>query len=117
MSDPYEFPDLTNGSCAGIDTELFFANDMKNRYSQEFKMIQRMCADCPVFQACKTYSMHVKVEGVWAGTTFSERERLRKQEGIEAIEMKVQYDILIQSNSAGAIRQRNKRAAEKEQVA
>jgi len=117
MSDPYEFPDLTSGSSAGINTELFFANDMKNRYSDQFKMIKRMCNDCPVLQACKTYALHVKVEGVWAGTTFSERERLRKQEGIQAIEMKTQYESLIQSMTADAINKRKKRQAEKENVA
>ena len=117
MSNPYEFPDLTDASCKGIDTELFFPD----KFSDQIKTIHAMCAECPVREACLTYALHVEVDGIWAGTGVTERRRLRRDLGIKAIKLHTQYttdDMMSQTRDAISARQRRaKRKTEQEQVA
>jgi hypothetical protein len=118
MSDPYEFPDLSQGLCVGIDTELFFAETGVNTC----QTIKKMCAECPVVQACLSYALHVEVDGVWAGTGVNQRRHLRRDLGIKAIQIHTQYttDAMKMSQTDAAIsarRQRAKRKAEQENVA
>jgi WhiB family redox-sensing transcriptional regulator len=121
MSNPYEFPDLTNGLCVGIDTELFFPDSGVNQFSDQMKTIRKMCAECPVVNACLTYALHVEVDGVWAGTGVNQRRLLRRDLGIKAVQIHTQYTsdaMMGQSKSAKEARARRaRRLAEKEQVA
>jgi hypothetical protein len=114
---PYEFPDLSNGSCVGRDTELFFPDNGVNTC----QTIKKMCAECPVVNACLTYALHVEVDGVWAGTGVNQRRLLRRDLGIKAVRIQTQYTTAIMmSQTDAAISARNKRArqkAEQEQVA
>jgi hypothetical protein len=117
MSNPYEFPDLSQGSCVGIDTEMFFPETGVNTC----QTIKKMCAECPVVQACLTYALHVEVDGIWAGTGTNQRRHLRRDLGIKAIQIHTQYTtdaMKAQSDAAiSARRQRAKRKAEQENVA
>jgi len=117
MSDPYEFPDLSEGSCVGIDTELFFPSNGVNTC----QTIKKMCAECPVVKACLNYALHVEVDGVWAGTGVVTRQKLRRDLGIKAVQIQTQYTsdaMMGQSKTAKeARRRRARRLAEKEQVA
>jgi len=117
MSDPYEFPDLSEGSCVGIDTELFFPSNGVNTC----QTIKKMCAECPVVKACLNYALHVEVDGVWAGTGVNQRRDLRRDLGIKAVQIQTQYTsdaMMGQSKTAKeARRRRARRLAEKEQVA
>jgi len=117
MSDPYEFPDLSQGLCVGIDTELFFPETGVNTC----QTIKKMCAECPVAKACLTYALHVEVDGVWAGTGVNQRRHLRRDLGIKAVQIHTQYTtdaMKAQSDAAiSARRQRAKRKAEQENVA
>ena len=121
MSDPYEFPDLSDGSCVGINTELFFPDNGTNQHSDHMKTIQAMCAECPVRKACLTYALHVEVYGIWAGTGVNQRRLLRRDLGIKAVQIQTQYTsdaMMGQSKSAKEARARRaRRLAEKEQVA
>jgi len=122
MKDPYQFPDLSDGSCVGIDTEMFFPENGLNQFSDQMKMIRKMCDECPVVQACLTYALHVEVDGIWAGTGVVTRQKLRRDLGIKAIQIHTQYttDAMKMSQTAAAIsarRQRAKRKAEQENVA
>ena len=122
MSDPYEFPDLSNGSCVGIDTEVFFPDSMLNlRYDDNYKAIKAMCASCPVFKQCLTYVLHVEVDGIWAGTGNFERRKIRTEMGIKAVKLQTQYTtdaMMSQAQDAIKARQRRaKRRTEQEQVA
>jgi WhiB family redox-sensing transcriptional regulator len=118
MSDPYEFPDLSDGSCVGIDTELFFPEHGLNQFSDQMKTIRKMCAECPVVNACLTYALHVEVEGVWAGTGVVARQKLRRDLGIKAIKLHTQYTTeAMMAQTQDAIAARKRRANNKEQVA
>ena len=116
MSNPYEFPDLTDASCKGINTELFFPD----QFSDQIKTIHAMCAECPVREACLTYALHVEVHGIWAGTGITQRRLLRRELGIKAIQLHTQYtDDSMMSQTRDAIRLRKRREkvkAEQEQA-
>ena len=119
MSNPYEFPDLSDGSCVGIDTEMFFPENGLNQFSDQMKMIRKMCSECPVAKACLTYALHVEVDGIWAGTGVVTRQKLRRDLGIKAIKLHTQYTTeAMMAQTQEAIAQRKRRAnKQKEQVA
>jgi hypothetical protein len=37
--------------------------------------------------------LYVEVEGIWGGTTFGDRRRIRKELGIESITIHAQYQL------------------------
>jgi len=41
-----------------------------------------MCATCPAKIECYDYAVENLVHGLWAGTTFNERDNIRKKRGI-----------------------------------
>lgn len=51
-------------------------------HSSGTNTIKAICADCPVREACDAYAMAYDVRGVWAGTTYPERNRRRAELGI-----------------------------------
>lgn len=118
MKDPYQFPDLSDGSCVGIDTEMFFPEHGQNQFSDQMQAIRKMCDECPVAKACLTYALHVEVDGIWAGTGINARQRMRRDLGIKAIKLHTQYTteaMMVQTQEA--IAQRKRRANKKEKVA
>jgi WhiB family redox-sensing transcriptional regulator len=118
MTNPYEFPDLSQGSCVGVDTELFFPEHSINQHSDQMKKVKQLCDECPVLQACLTYALHVDVDGLWAGTGINQRKSLRKELGIRAVSLQAQYttDSML-SQSKSAISRRALRKREKESAA
>lgn len=71
-------PDLTAGSCSGMDTEFMFMTDEKGRVDSDTVMaLRRMCAGCAVFTACFEWSVFNEKHGWWAGMNASERNALR----------------------------------------
>jgi len=114
---PYEFPDLSEGSCVGLSTELFFPETGVNASAT----IKKMCANCPVVKACLEYALHVEVEGIWAGTGVVTRQKLRRDLGIKAIKIHTQYTTeAMMAQTRYALEARNRRArqkAEQENVA
>jgi len=43
------------------------------------QVAQRICADCPVSEACLQYALEERVDhGVWGGKSERERKRLRR---------------------------------------
>jgi len=109
---PYEFPDLSEGSCVGIDTELFFPETGVNTC----QTIKKMCAECPVAKACLTYALHVEVEGIWAGTGIVTRQKLRRDLGIKAIKIHTQYTTeAMMTQTKFAIEARKRRSRNKKE--
>ena len=114
---PYEFPDLSQGSCVGIDTELFFPEHSINQHSDQMKKVKQLCDECPVLQACLTYALHVDVDGLWAGTGVNQRRHLRRDLGIRAVMIQTQYTTdFMMSQSDVAIKGRARRKREKEKA-
>jgi hypothetical protein len=109
---PYEFPDLSEGSCVGLSTELFFPETGVNASAT----IKKMCANCPVVKACLEYALHVEVEGIWAGTGVVTRQKLRRDLGIKAIKIHTQYTTeAMMTQTKFAIEARKRRSKNKKE--
>lgn len=71
---------MSKGMCRGIDTEVFYPpKDLFTR--DEERMIDKMCAGCPIKQACLEWGLAHERYGVWGGTTPAMRNRLRSRVG------------------------------------
>jgi hypothetical protein len=81
----------TDGAaCIGLDPELFFPT---NNISPKIEdLLKKTCLRCPIFDACLDYSLKVKVDGWWAGTSDKERVQLRKFFGITPIRIDQQLE-------------------------
>lgn len=79
-------------ACAGTNTEMWFAEDSEPGY-REAKLLQRICADCPVKQQCLQYALENTVQGYWAGTTPRYRQQLRKKFNIIPKPIGLAWDI------------------------
>lgn len=60
-----------------IDPDLFFVDPISPE-------IIKLCAKCPVHDDCLEYALANHPHGTWAGTTYRDRWRLRKQRRIAA---------------------------------
>jgi hypothetical protein len=81
----------TDGAaCIGLDPELFFPT---NNISPKIEdLLKKTCLRCPIFDACLDYSLKVKVDGWWAGTSDKERVQLRRFFGITPIRIDQQLE-------------------------
>lgn len=80
---PAPFPQ-TNGSepCASGDPERFFPLQGTNGHILE--AVKAECRGCHVRDACLAYALTHKIDGIWAGTTVEQRDKLRRQRNINA---------------------------------
>lgn len=63
-------------ACASTDPNLFFP---PNGDAVVAKLAKRVCADCPVRELCLEEALDFHpIDGIWGGTTVSERKRLAK---------------------------------------
>ena len=65
-----------SAACAGSNPELFFPSGRDPQLAEPAK---RICRRCPSVRACLADALTHDVDGVWGGTTYIERERLREQ--------------------------------------
>jgi WhiB family redox-sensing transcriptional regulator len=63
--------------CRQTDPELFFPE--KGGPTREAKAL---CAQCDFQRPCAAYALTHDVAGVWGGTSYKDRQQLRKQFGI-----------------------------------
>lgn len=70
------------GACRGADPELFFP-EIEGRIWDNDPRVQKakaICRRCPVSTQCLFAAIRDREVGIWAGTTPSEREQLRRWE-------------------------------------
>ncbi len=67
-------------ACRDLDTSLFFPdNDADAAPALE------VCASCPVRRACLEFALTTRQhDGVWGGTTETERKRIRRRRSAPA---------------------------------
>ncbi|MFJ4091459.1 WhiB family transcriptional regulator [Kitasatospora sp. NPDC089913] len=70
-----------SAGCRGSDPELFFPIGSGTSFatlaqSDEAKAV---CGRCPVARECLEWALNVAVEGVWGGTTETERRAIRRR--------------------------------------
>jgi hypothetical protein len=65
--------------CAELP-EVFFPED--EHYAESKKAMiavaKQVCADCPVRLRCFDYALSAGMHGIWGGTTYEERSKLRQ---------------------------------------
>lgn len=73
-----EFPAwMDDGLCAQTDPALFFPES-----GESPRLARSICAACPVRDLCLAWALeHDERFGVWAGTTPTQRKKLRKEQG------------------------------------
>jgi WhiB family redox-sensing transcriptional regulator len=100
-----KMPDFSDAACAEVGVDFFFP-DSREQESAAVKTAIGICSTCPLYTKCLDYSLAVKVEGIWAGTTEAQRRTMRKQRGIVGIPLTAQYldYFLSQSDDAKAHR-------------
>jgi len=66
---------VKRASCAGLATSFFFPDN--NQVTPEHKQV---CFNCPVKVECLEYALKNQTSlGVWAGTSESDRRRIRRK--------------------------------------
>lgn len=66
-------------ACLSVDPELFFPNGQTGMHSRQAKQAKKVCAGCPVRDACLEFALDSRQDfGVWGGLTEEERRSLRR---------------------------------------
>lgn len=69
-----------DAACASTDVEAFYFDAWEKRPA-ELTLLKRMCAHCPVQDACLQYALQTNEQyGVWGGLTPDERRLLRRRQ-------------------------------------
>jgi WhiB family transcriptional regulator, redox-sensing transcriptional regulator len=63
---------MAEGKCRDLDPKTFFPSD-----GAGVEVAKRVCAYCPVREACLEYALHHNIEhGVWGGESERARRRM-----------------------------------------
>ena len=81
-----DYPVFTDQpSCAETDPEMWFPIDDKSKRYLEPQLLKEICSRCNVKAECLDYALKHAVDGYWAGTTGTERQKIRSKLKIKAI--------------------------------
>lgn len=71
-------PWMGDAACRGItDADVFFPNGNGGIYSKQVQTAKDICRTCPVTDACLQRALDLHpVDGIWGGTTESERRQM-----------------------------------------
>ncbi len=68
------------GACAGIDLDVFYAEETDDDYAERTRMAKSICQRCVVREACLQSALKDRERlGVWGGMTARERARLLRR--------------------------------------
>lgn len=81
------FFDRGPSNCSTADPEVFFPDRGSN--GNNVKMAKRVCANCTYIVECLEWAIVHKENGVWGGTSESERKAIRRQRKRKISESKV----------------------------
>ena len=71
---------MTEGKCRDLAPSIFFPSDGLGVQSA-----QRICAECPVSDACLEYALVNRIDhGVWGGRSERERRRILRRRRLGA---------------------------------
>jgi len=66
-----------SAACSGVESDTFFPTSEEEPAA---KAAKRICAECPVQEACLQYALSTnQAAGVWGGLDASERRRMRRR--------------------------------------
>ncbi|WP_151485117.1 WhiB family transcriptional regulator [Streptomyces albicerus] len=68
-------------ACLRVDPDLFFPIGNSGLTHEQIDEAKAVCGRCPVMAQCLNWAVQAgHVEGVWGGTTESERRAMRRRE-------------------------------------
>ncbi|MGY5051254.1 WhiB family transcriptional regulator [Streptomyces sp. 900105755] len=74
-------------ACQDVDPDLFFPIGTAGLTLVQIDEAKAVCARCPVRERCLQWALDVgQVEGVWGGTTESERRATRRRSARKDVE-------------------------------
>jgi WhiB family redox-sensing transcriptional regulator len=69
-------------ACLRMDPDLFFPVGNSGLMLQQIEEVKAVCGRCPVVEQCLACAMELgQVDGIWAGTTASERRAMYRRAG------------------------------------
>jgi WhiB family redox-sensing transcriptional regulator len=68
--------------CRTGDPDRFFPEHGSWRLSS--RRAKAECKSCPLLNSCFDYALHNDVEGIWGGTSYEDRKRMRRKYKIVA---------------------------------
>jgi WhiB family redox-sensing transcriptional regulator len=72
---------MSRGKCKDLSPAIFFPSD-----GVGVQAAQRICADCPVSDACLQYALEERVDhGVWGGKSERERRRILRRRRVGCV--------------------------------
>jgi hypothetical protein len=84
LSDLVNLPKVTGQeACLETEPDLFFSD-----FALDIALAKDICAECPLFEACRAYALKHENAGVWGGLSANERFILRgNKEALETHEI------------------------------
>ncbi|GGS31405.1 transcriptional regulator WhiB [Streptomyces humidus] len=74
-------------ACRDVDPDLFFPIGTAGLTLVQIDEAKAVCARCPVRERCLQWALDVgQVEGIWGGTTESERRATRRRSARKDVE-------------------------------
>jgi WhiB family redox-sensing transcriptional regulator len=70
-------------ACAGEDTDLWFPIGETGPALLQIADAKAVCRGCPVIGSCLAWAMEAKPDGIWGGTTATERGQIKRREARE----------------------------------
>ncbi|HSZ40350.1 MAG TPA: WhiB family transcriptional regulator [Trebonia sp.] len=68
------------GACRQVDPDLFFPGEAATGpTARQVKAAKAVCEACTVRKNCLSYALEAKPEGIWGGTTMTERTGQRRR--------------------------------------
>lgn len=71
---PKKFAWMGEAVCASADPEQWFPEKGVSYFKAK-----RICGTCPVIDECLQFALDNKLEGIWGGTSTSERKRILRR--------------------------------------
>lgn len=72
--------------CAKMDPELFFPEGSSSAVVKARKLLAPVCNSCAFKEPCLDYALRTDVQGIWAGTTETDRKIIRRKRGIKDVQ-------------------------------
>mgnify|MGYP002641453066 FL=1 len=69
-------------ACAGIDTDMFYEDDVRTPNSHITRTFREMCSGCEILADCGEWAIKHERWGFWAGMTPADRDKIRKKRNI-----------------------------------
>ena len=64
--------------CAGYDANLFVSDNRGHTKLVDIYNAKQVCRGCPIREKCLDYAIRNDMQGVWGGTTESDRDLMRR---------------------------------------